>query len=512
MKPPSSASARVAVVIPCINEEAYIEIVLEAVRAQSARPSEVILVDCGSADGTVALAHRYGARHPEPPLRILQIRERNTAAALNAGIAASDADIIVRIDAHSRPAPDYIERALRTLENTGAAVVGGIWRIMASGPDWKARGIAAAVAHPLGAGDAAYRLASSGRLGRPRRVDTVPFGCFRKSHWAEIGAYNEQLLANEDYEFNYRTRASGAAVVLDPHIRCEYFARATFGALARQYFRYGWWKGRMLSQYARSIRLRQVIPALFVPAWVLLGGMAAVMPAMRIPVAGLLGLYASILLASGLLLARGELRVALGAAAAFLTVHAAWSAGITSFLLDTVRPPVMSRPHLVPLRPPLARAAVAFAAIVGGALTIGAPLMFSGRLTNWMPPHPTEAATDDLARMVGELRRLDPRDILQDGVLIGEGTPPGGAAAPAWLARAVSTNEHLHGRAFVVTADPWGHAYFVKLSETGEGAVISAGPDGRLDTAFDRATKPQGDDIGVVLRYLQTTPARTETR
>ena len=169
---------------------------------------------------------------------------------------------------------------LQALDETDAAVVGGVWQISPGAPGPVAAAIARAVAHPMGAGDAAYRL-SARREHERRRVDTVPFGGFRRSHWREIGGYNEQLLVNEDYEFNYRTRQAGGSVVLDTAIRCEYFARPSLAALARQYFRYGWWKGRMLRQHPRSIRIRQAVPALFLPAWLLLAVAAALAPVAR---------------------------------------------------------------------------------------------------------------------------------------------------------------------------------------------------------------------------------------
>lgn len=272
---PASADSRgavatsISVVIPCRNEEGYVQAVLDAIRAQDLAPDEVIVVDGGCTDRTIPLVHEYTARHPDFPLRIVPAHGATISAALNTGIAACRSDVIVRMDAHSRPAAEYLRRALDALNETDAVVVGGVWQTTPGGPGRQADAIARAVAHPMGAGDAAYRLGSRQLPGR-RPVDTVPFGCFRRSHWRQVGGYNEELLINEDYEFNYRSRQCGGTVILDTTIRCEYFARPNLAALARQYFRYGWWKGRMLRQHPRSIRLRQAIPALFLPSWILL--------------------------------------------------------------------------------------------------------------------------------------------------------------------------------------------------------------------------------------------------
>jgi len=326
------SDARVSVVIPCRNEAPYVAGVLDAIRVQNFAIEEVIIVDGESADGTMEVVHEYAAQHPELPLRIVTAYGANISRALNAGISASRSDITVRMDSHSRPAPDYIRRAVQALGETGATVVGGVWHVSPGGPGHTAAAIAMAVAHPLGAGDAAYRIHSNGRMKR-RHVDTVPFGCFRRSHWQRIGGYNEQLPVNEDYEFNYRTRRSGGSVVLDGAIQCEYFARPTLAALARQYFRYGWWKGRMLRQYPRSIRMRQAVPALFLPAWLMLGAAAVLFPSARPIVAVLPALYAAVLVTASVHAAAGEWRLAIPAIAAFLTIHSTWSAGIVSFFL-----------------------------------------------------------------------------------------------------------------------------------------------------------------------------------
>ena len=111
-----------------------------------------------------------------------------------------------------------------------------------------------------------YRLAAA-----PGAVDTVPFGAFRRSLIERIGPFDETLLTNEDYEFNTRIRQRGGTVWLDPAIRSVYFARPDLAALARQYFRYGFWKFRMLQRYPGTVRWRQALPPLFVASLVALG-------------------------------------------------------------------------------------------------------------------------------------------------------------------------------------------------------------------------------------------------
>jgi hypothetical protein len=163
------------------------------------------------------------------------------------------------------PYPDYIARCVAALQHGFGDNVGGRWEILPGASHWRARAIAAAAAHPLGVGDARYRLG-----GVAQSVDTVPFGAFRRELVERIGYFDETLLTNEDYEFNYRIRQAGGRVWFDPQIRSKYIARKDFLSLARQYWRYGYWKARMLRRYPRSFRWRQLAGLFVVSLLVLL--------------------------------------------------------------------------------------------------------------------------------------------------------------------------------------------------------------------------------------------------
>ena len=196
-----------------------------------------------------------------------------------------------------------------------------------------ARAIAAVVSHPAGSGGAAYRHAN--RPGPEHEpVDTVPFGAFRRDLWERLEGYDEALAANQDYDFNYRTRRAGLAVVLDRGVVATYSARPTLRLLWRQYQRYGYWKAHMLRKDPRALTFRQIPPALLLPWLVVsLGGWIGAMvwqaPA---PVAlwsrVALVAYPSLVLGMGLHVGLTRRVLPLSAAAAIATVHVAWSIGV----------------------------------------------------------------------------------------------------------------------------------------------------------------------------------------
>ena len=327
----------VSVVVPCFNEEKTILKLLDAVRAQ-AYPStclQVVIADGLSTDGTRQLVGQFRDLHPELDVLIVDNEKRTIPAALNAGIASASGEIIVRLDAHSMPYEDYVQKVVRLLEEGQGDNVGGVWEIRAGSESWIAESIAAAASHPLGAGDALYRL-------RPRagEVDTVPFGSFKRSLIERIGRFDESLLSNEDYEFNARLRKAGGVVWLDPAVRSVYFARPSLGALARQYWRYGFWKLRMLRRYPETLRWRQALPPLLLASLLVMSVLSLWWTVARYAFFIELAVYAFALVLAGLQLTMKNRRLSLllGFPAAVTVMHFSWAAGFIWSLFTSLPP------------------------------------------------------------------------------------------------------------------------------------------------------------------------------
>ena len=251
----------VSVIIPCYNEEATIRKLLEALRSQTypLTKMEVVISDGFSTDRTREVIAEFQKEHADLAVRVVDNKARTIPSGVNQAIRESRGEIIVRLDAHSMPIPEYIERCVEAHQTGKGDNVGGVWDIQPGADTWVAKSISFAAAHPLGVGDAMYRLNA-----KPGVVDTVPFGSFRRSLIERIGAFDETLLSNEDYEFNTRVRESGGIVWLDPAIRSVYFSRSTLKKLAEQYWRYGFWKLKMLKRYPHTLRWRQALPPVFV--------------------------------------------------------------------------------------------------------------------------------------------------------------------------------------------------------------------------------------------------------
>ena len=296
---------------------------LDSLRRQTWPPDhlEIIVVDGRSIDGTRGIIEEFARANPELQLRLIDNPMKSIPRALNLGMEEARGAVIVRLDAHSIPRIDYVDQCVSALNRTGAANVGGIWEIRPSAGTWIARSIAAAGAHLLGAGDARYRIG-----GVEGEVDTVPFGAFSREWLNRVGQFNELLRSNEDYEYNLRLRQAGGVIWFDPRIRSEYFTRPDLRSLVLQYWRYGYWKGRMLKLNLASLRWRQALPSLFVLVLLVLGLSSVLNRSARAALLAVVATYLTVVLVAGAIQAarRRDPSLVFGFPLAIFAMHFSW--------------------------------------------------------------------------------------------------------------------------------------------------------------------------------------------
>jgi glycosyltransferase involved in cell wall biosynthesis len=260
----TASSPTVTVIVPCRNERHHIARCLDSILSNDYPKDrlEILVVDGMSEDGTADTVTAYAQRHHS--VRLVPNPDRVVPSGLNRGIAEARGEIIVRMDAHNLYPNDYLSVLVGWLERTGADNVGAAIVTLPANDSTMARAIAFAVAHPLGIGNARFRLG----VREPTEVDTVPFGCFRRELFQRIGLFDEELVRNQDDEFNARILRSGGRIMLVPGIVSRYYARDSLGKLARMYFQYGWFKPYVAAKVGRITTWRQLVPPGFVLALV----------------------------------------------------------------------------------------------------------------------------------------------------------------------------------------------------------------------------------------------------
>lgn len=331
----------VSVVIPCRNELGRLRHVCEDLDRQDFPETfEVVIADGSSDDGTRELIAGLVADNPfRFRLRLVDNPRRIIPCGLNAAVQAAAGSAIIRVDGHSRLPADYLRLLSQALAAGVGDVVGPRIRTIPGGESLLARTIALALGTRLGSGGTPSR----GTLNRPVRTVHTVMSCYYRTTWERIGGYDERLGSNEDFDFDYRAGRAGFRVVSLPAPEFGLVARPTLTGLARQRWRYGWWKAAVLTKQPRSLSARQVLPPLALLAAVAVGTIAP-----KIMPAGL-ALYCAITAFSALAAAfrsRWSLTAACGAAAlapaVFGVVQGIWAAGLLAGLAGNRYP---SPPH-----------------------------------------------------------------------------------------------------------------------------------------------------------------------
>jgi succinoglycan biosynthesis protein ExoA len=247
----------ISIVVACRNENGHIGLFLDSLLRQEfgGLSWEGIIADGMSEDGTRQIIQEYCAKWPQ--LRMVDNPGFFVSNGLNRAILASRGEIILRLDAHTRYAPDYCRRCVETLRTTGADNTGGPVRTAASGRRGSA--IAAAFHSPFSTGGAKFHDETYEGW-----VDTVPYGCWRRETLLNLGPFDENLIRNQDDEMNLRLQRAGGKIWQNPAIVSWYSPRTNLVALFLQYFQYGFWKMAVIRRHRLPASWRHLVPCAFV--------------------------------------------------------------------------------------------------------------------------------------------------------------------------------------------------------------------------------------------------------
>jgi len=253
-----SHKRKVSIVIPCRNEEMHISQCITSL-INSDYPQElmeIIVCDGMSTDSTAELVEELAAKHSS----IVKLENENqfTPHGLNLGIEYASGDVIIILGAHAEVYPGYIAKCVEALDaKHEAGCVGGVLESIAT--DRSSKAISTAMSSVFGVGSAHFRTGLKDGF-----VDTVAFGAYRKEVFEKIGLFDEELLRNQDDEFNYRLISSGFKIYLSKDIKSKYYVRSSFRNLLRQYFQYGYWKVYVNKKHKTITTMRQIVPSLFI--------------------------------------------------------------------------------------------------------------------------------------------------------------------------------------------------------------------------------------------------------
>jgi len=249
----------ISIIIPCRNEERFIEKCLDSLIKQDFPKEnlEILVVDGDSKDKTKDIVKEYIQKYPF--IRIIDNKEKYTSFGLNMGIKKAMGDIIIRMDAHAEYEKDYISKCIKYLKEYNADNVGGVLKTIPSNNSSVAKAITICLSHFFGAGGSYFRTGSK----KPIEVDTVFGGCYKREVFDKIGLFNEKLIRSQDIELNRRLKASGGKILLVPDITAYYYPQNNLVDFFEHNFVDGIWTIYPLKFGIRIFSLRHLIPLFF---------------------------------------------------------------------------------------------------------------------------------------------------------------------------------------------------------------------------------------------------------
>jgi glycosyltransferase involved in cell wall biosynthesis len=260
----------ISIIIPCKNEEKYIDDCLNAIYASKYEGDfEVIIADGMSTDNTKKIIENFQLKNTN--LVIVNNPGLIVPKGMNMALRAAKGEIIIRIDGHTQIAEDYIQYCVDFMMSSEADNVGG--RMIAIGETRFGETVAVVTSTPFGIGGSRFHYSDHEEL-----VDSVYMGAWRREVFTRIGLFDEELVRNQDDEFNYRLRKHGGRILLSPKIKSKYTVRGSPKALWKQYFQYGFWKVRVLQKHPLQMSIRHFVPPLFVISLIVFGIISIILP------------------------------------------------------------------------------------------------------------------------------------------------------------------------------------------------------------------------------------------
>ncbi len=247
----------ISIILPIRNEIQFIEKTIESILSQGSNEDiEIIIADGMSNDGTRDKLSKMQKGNPN--IRVIDNPEQIVSTGFNRALTQANGNIIIRVDGHSEIHPSFMETCISILKEKKVACVGGPTEHIATG--YIGESINLAQSSYFGVGGVQFRR----KVDAGQWVDTLAFGAYKRSVFEKIGGYDEELVRNQDDEFNFRLIQNGGKIWLDPSIKSKYFPRNSYLALFKQYFQYGFYKIRVMQKRRGFASWRHLVPGLFV--------------------------------------------------------------------------------------------------------------------------------------------------------------------------------------------------------------------------------------------------------
>jgi succinoglycan biosynthesis protein ExoA len=319
---------KVLIVIPCLNEEKYIEnTTLQILENTKNFERLIVIVDGGSTDRTLNVIRNLSEKYEG--VTYLHNLKRIQSAAVNLAVSTfgQDFDFLIRIDAHSDYPADYCSKLLEEAQKMNADSV--VVSMLTTGRSWFQRAVAAAQNSKLGNGGSSHRNRHSDGCW----IEHGHHALFTMHAFRSIGGYDETFSHNEDAELDYRLLKAGFRIWLTAATSIIYYPRTNAKSLFFQYFNFGYGRAKTLIKHKLKPKLRQSVPLIVAPATLLF--------ILSLPLHSILSIpfliWSSVCILYGLALSRKEKKLeVIFSGPALMVMHFAWSLGFWKSCIEFI--------------------------------------------------------------------------------------------------------------------------------------------------------------------------------
>ncbi len=251
----SELKAKVSVIVPVLNEARFIESMVTSILSKGYISKEILLVDGGSTDQSKQVIESLILNYPE--VVYIENKHKFVSHGFNRAFPISSGKYIAFLGAHALYPDNFFDLAVHLLSTEVCDAVGG--PLNQIGRTERGKAIAYSMSHPIGVGNTEFRT-----LRKKMYVDSLAFAVYKREVFEKIGLLDTDLIRNQDDEFHYRMNASGMKILMVPELECTYYVRDSFTLLFKQYYEYGLYKPLVIKKVKEGMRLRHLIPSVFV--------------------------------------------------------------------------------------------------------------------------------------------------------------------------------------------------------------------------------------------------------
>ena len=252
----------VSALLVTYNEEEYIkESLLSLINQTYPRERyEIIVIDGMSEDQTMKIVNDLAGSYQQEGycIRSLTNEKKVLAAGWNLGIRNARGEYVVRIDAHAKACPDFIQKSVETMGSVPDAMcVGG--KLMTASQAGCDEVVSKVLSSSFGVGNSSFRVSDTAGY-----ADTAVYGLYRKEIFDKAGYFDESLVRNQDIELHARIRNAGGRFYFNPEIKSVYYARNTVRKMLKQAFQNGKWNPVVRRKNKSALSVRHLVPFAFV--------------------------------------------------------------------------------------------------------------------------------------------------------------------------------------------------------------------------------------------------------